>query len=570
MLVESDSTILELGKYIAGIRPLFEEMGALKLFEPVYAMYTSFNDPTIRIMVAGGSNCGKSRFANHLLGQNLFPVTSVPCDTEMTVLSQPESTPGWVLEAETKLRPMEQLPAYLNGPAAGARPVIMHVQSSLIGEHPFRFAERLLPSSDAPNYESSLRQRIYSSDIILLVMDAHAALKRDEVRFFQACMLYGFTPAIVLAKTDTLSDEERETVLSYVRKQFEFSSVDDLIVCTGKDGIAEAEQLRKWFVQRSIRTNVAETRRYQIMYALSERLEGLRRDAQAGVNSLQLEQAEKEKIVREKQNRFEGQRLLWDSIDVELSKRRNSVIESARAVLEQAEDEMYRELVHRLDDASDIKRWWEKKLPHDIHLFDGLLKKSEREIQQKIIQDFQWFCGEVAERFRSTFSGFAPRLIQIDYSAPEVDTLKKMNFSDAERLKTFSRVGTVVAVVAGGAILTTAGIGVAVVAIGALAGLAGEKYVKYKVGQDKELAKPELRKSITQARMECMQKLSRQITDEYASIASILQEQQRIWEEKFLDAVKKELEAALPQTLDWEACLKRVDAAIAELNQLVR
>ncbi len=220
MSTEPNIVILDIGKFIADVRPLFDEMGATKLFDPLYGMYKSFKESAVRITVIGGGNCGKSRLINHLLGQNLLPVASIPSVAEMTVLSQPDGSSGWSLEGESKIRPMEQFPTYWNGPAASSKPINFHIQNALIENKPFRLAERLLPSSESPDCEKRFRQLIYSSDVVLLVMDAHAALRRDEVRFFQACMLYGIAPIIVLANSLQPFMESAYTISSCAQLSF--------------------------------------------------------------------------------------------------------------------------------------------------------------------------------------------------------------------------------------------------------------------------------------------------------------------------------------------------------------
>lgn len=177
------------------ILPRIDNIGEQRIGQVRDAMFHA-DHPYLMVLV-GPFSSGKSSIINALLGEEDFlKIGPVPTTDRISILR-------WGEDARNM------------GTAGGADTVFY--PSPLLRKVSFVDTPGL--ESIFKNHEETTRKFLHRADVVLLVMLATQAMTQSNLEYLKTFKEYGKKVIIVISQADLINEEERETVLQYVKDQ---------------------------------------------------------------------------------------------------------------------------------------------------------------------------------------------------------------------------------------------------------------------------------------------------------------------------------------------------------------
>jgi GTP-binding protein EngB required for normal cell division len=198
------------------------------LRERLHDLFVRLAEDRFNLVVVGRFNRGKTSIMNSILGSDRLPVGIVPLTSVITTVSYGTTEQVVLRFNRTHLTsdiPIDALPQYVTqeGNPGNARDIKM-AEVKLRAEvlrRGFYFVDT--PGLGSAIVKNTLTTEAFlpEADAFLLVTSYDSPLTEEEIRFLQSVSASARRIFIVLNKQDTVTSEQREMVLSYVREQLQ-------------------------------------------------------------------------------------------------------------------------------------------------------------------------------------------------------------------------------------------------------------------------------------------------------------------------------------------------------------
>jgi small GTP-binding protein len=231
-------------------------------------LFARLAEDRFNLVVLGRFNRGKTSLMNAILRTDRLPTGIVPLTSVITTVGY-GSKERIVLKYDNRILdheiPIEALPQHIT--QQGNPGNVQRIKTAEV-QLPAEILRRGFYFVDTPGLGSVIVENTFTTeaflpeaDALILVTSYESPLSEDEVRFFKAGASSGCQIFVVLNKHDTVSPEQRQAVIAYVREQldilfnhntppiFSVSSTDGLNAKLSRDqalletsGIPELEQ----------------------------------------------------------------------------------------------------------------------------------------------------------------------------------------------------------------------------------------------------------------------------------------------------------------------------------------
>jgi len=196
------------------------------LRERLQPLFARLAEDRFNLVVVGRFNRGKTSLMNAILATDRLPTGIVPLTSVITTVGY-GSKERVVLKYRNSMLdrviPIEALPQHVTqqgNPGNVQRITTAEIQlPAEILRRGFYFVDT--PGLGSVIVENTLTTEAFlpEADAFLLVTSYESPLSEEEIRFFKAASTSGKRIFVVLNKHDTVSPEERDTVLGFVREQ---------------------------------------------------------------------------------------------------------------------------------------------------------------------------------------------------------------------------------------------------------------------------------------------------------------------------------------------------------------
>jgi hypothetical protein len=188
-------------------------------------------------------------------------------------------------------------------------------------------------------------------------------------------------------------------------------------------------------------------RSHQVAQQLVDWLSQLIKIAQISIATLQMDDEQRECSLRQAQNELESLELNWESLQLEISKRRLKHSQAIRQRVVSIKEELVENLAFDLQKTPDPKVWWERDLPFRLRReLTALSRKSESFLLNLIAKDVEWLQSEVTRLFDTK----VPEQIPTQHEGMDIPLKPEQGeIIDLQRYRLLSRVGSTAAMIAG-------------------------------------------------------------------------------------------------------------------------
>lgn len=201
-----------------------EQADALR--ERMQPLFSRLAEDRFNLVVVGRFNRGKTSLMNAILATDRLPTGIVPLTSVITTVGYGSKERvllkyrNSILDKEIPIEALPQHVTQQGNPGNIQRITTAEIQlPAEILRRGFYFVDT--PGLGSVVVENTLTTEAFlpEADAFVLVTSYESSLSEDEVRFFKAASTSGRRIFVVLNKHDTVSPEQRKTVLRFVREQ---------------------------------------------------------------------------------------------------------------------------------------------------------------------------------------------------------------------------------------------------------------------------------------------------------------------------------------------------------------
>lgn len=479
-----------------------------------------------RITILGHENSGKTALLNLLSGTS-FPMEALPSATDHAV--EPKDGNEWA------------------------------------GRHGYLLSE--IHATSAEFDQVKFLHFMATTDVCIYVMNAQSALNRTDVEVLRTLNDAALNTIVVLGRCDLVNKADRSEVDNYVRNNL--NGMDFIRVAKVNQGFinpavvrAELEpQLDSLLEQANVEQTRSNFQRFFMVEAVSHLFEECQQHIkESNEHLLQIDEK-----ARKKEEELSEKSTDWLRLQTELHKHISSLSELVRDQLEERRADMLRRLSHDVDVCGDVKLFWEKDFPFRL---EELMRAEAQFMGQKLdaalSSDLQWLRDELLRRFGCRMAltathGWGNGQVTANTNGIEI--------TDMQRIRTVTRVGTAVTVIAAGTLLATSGIAGIVMAVGMVSGLGAEAFMRKKVNQTREEIKKHLPSLVTKVQMQYADEVEQRLIKLTDELVGQLHSLQKEWRESSLKDIRQEAAIARYNfaPTKWETVMARIN----QLSELI-
>jgi hypothetical protein len=284
------------------------------------------------------------------------------------------------------------------------------------------------------------------------------------------------------------------------------------------------------------------------------------------IANARLSAAEREQERRKVQTSLQEAEIHWESIEIELERRRLQSEGKLREKIVNAKTGLRDILAFDLSKTPDPKSWWEIDFPFRLcRELIALGRQTENFLMIAIAQDFEWLQLEVERSFKTKIN-MNPNGVSIDKNQPIeiIPNLRQLSLTDIRHYRLFTRLGGGVAIIGG--YLLSGPVGIAA-SIGA--GIVGEQILNKKMEEQRQLLAGELERSIDRTIDEYCSRIAARLRQIYHQLLEETKAEQAAWFSVRNAALKVNIqgtdESAWQQMIDEASVLRK--EILADLNK---
>jgi small GTP-binding protein len=196
--------------------------------EHLQGLFARLAEDRFNLVVVGRFSRGKTSLMNAILGTDRLPTGIAPLTSVITAVSYGSKEQA-ILTYENRILnkevPIEALPSYIT--QQGNPGNVQRIKTAEI-QLPAEILRRGFYFVDTPGLGSVIAENtltteafLAEADAFILVTSYESPLSEDEMRFFKAGLSSGRRIFVVLNKHDTVSIDDRNAALAFVREQLE-------------------------------------------------------------------------------------------------------------------------------------------------------------------------------------------------------------------------------------------------------------------------------------------------------------------------------------------------------------
>ena len=372
-----------------------------------------------------------------------------------------------------------------------------------------------------------------TTDVCIYVMNAQSALNRTDVEVLRTLNDAALNTIVVLGRCDLVNEADRSEVDNYVRNNL--NGMDFIRVAKVNQGFinpavvrAELEpQLDSLLEQANVEQTRSNFQRFFMVEAVSHLFEECQQHIkESNEHLLQIDEK-----ARKKEEELSEKSTDWLRLQTELHKHISSLSELVRDQLEERRAEAQ---------------------------FMG------QKLDAALSSDLQWLRDELLRRFGCRMAltathGWGNGQVTANTNGIEI--------TDMQRIRTVTRVGTAVTVIAAGTLLATSGIAGIVMAVGMVSGLGAEAFMRKKVNQTREEIKKHLPSLVTKVQMQYADEVEQRLIKLTDELVGQLHSLQKEWRESSLKDIRQEAAIARYNfaPTKWETVMARIN----QLSELI-
>lgn len=530
--------------------------------------------PGFRLAFIGEFSRGKSHLLNQLLNLPLLPEGVTPTTATLTsIVTGSENCMEVKFSQEhEEVRPMQESSwkdLLATNKAGTTQEVLAEVRLTLA--HPWlRINDMELIDTPGVGDPNSRRAALVSDllsqcDAAVLVISATSPLSMTEAAFLEQEVIGRHIPRIivVVSKLDLLPGEERSRVLDFVRERVAqiSTAIPVLPSYPVESATMEAEVLEAVRTQIQKMVVKGERRAWrsrQVAQQLTDYLSHLMEMGEIAIANAHLSAAERDQEQRKVQASLQEAEIHWESIKIELERRRLQGERKLREKILNAKTGLREILAFDLSKTPDPKSWWELDLPFRLRReLIALGRQTENFLMIAIAQDFEWLQLE-AERSFKTKINMNPNEVSTEKNQPIeiIPNLRQLSLTDIRHFRLFTRLGSGAAMIGGfllsGPVGTAASMGV---------GIVGEQILNKKLEEQRQMLAEELERSIDRTIDEYCIRIADRIRQTYHQLLKETEAEQAAWFSVRNAALKMNIqrtdESAWQQMIDEASVLKK-------------
>lgn len=221
---------------------------ALEWQERVRDLFVRLAEDRFNLVVVGRFNRGKTSLMNAIIGSNRLPVGIIPLTSVLTTVSY-GTTERVVLKFNERILtsevPIEALRQYVTqegnpGNARGIKMAEVQLRAEIL-RRGFYFVDT--PGLGSAILENSRTTEAFlpEADAFVIVSSYDSPLSEEEIRFLRHVSTSPRRIFVVINKHDTVSTDEREVILGYIRQQIQAifgKKTPQLFSVSASEGIA--------------------------------------------------------------------------------------------------------------------------------------------------------------------------------------------------------------------------------------------------------------------------------------------------------------------------------------------
>ena len=418
--------------------------------------------PSFRLTFVGEFSRGKSHLVNRLLGRNVLPEGALPTTATITsILAGEEDCMEVKIAGKTEIRSLEESSweDLLATDSAGTDAEVFAGLRIRLNHEWLRSLDVEIIDTPGAGDLSDRRAAMISdilsqSDAAVLLVSATFPFSMTEAAFLEQEVIGRHVPRIMVAvsKLDTIPPEQRGKVMQSIRYRIAEVSANVPILSTYPVDPMQQEATALAAIVNQIEMLVNQGdrriwRSHQVAQQLVDWLSQLIKIAQISIATLQMDDEQRECSLRQAQNELESLELNWESLQLEISKRRLKHSQAIRQRVVSIKEELVENLAFDLQKTPDPKVWWERDLPFRLRReLTALSRKSESFLLNLIAKDVEWLQSEVTRLFDTK----VPEQIPTQHEGMDIALKPEQGeIIDLQRYRLLSRVGSTAAMIAG-------------------------------------------------------------------------------------------------------------------------
>lgn len=531
---------------IYAIKKIAKDAGNIDRVEEILSGKDKILTDNKVVVVAGGSNTGKSSLINLILERPILLVSvTANLDKKMTI--------GAAQNLETVKCDDKDI--------ITIDEFISKKKQYFIDYNKFDFEVKdewlekskikLIEAVGAEFTSSTFRE----ADVVIYIISALMPLTKTDMESITLCALNSIPCKIFLSKLDLIeTKEEKDEVLSYVNDQLNklFENMEATAI-NFASSLAQ-KPLKEWIENVDIEVSRQERLNLLLVEATNE----IHSYAEIMIKDAEKKHKEDNNMIKTKQDEFMLQRTIWSKLTQDMVERRLNLRDKIEKNLRENVDKISDILIRDMENAPDFKIWWEKLMPTLIE--DNMLNLSngmKTEINKKVEEDQRWLVCEVNKEFSLKIG-----IVENNTELSQDLRLKNNNISlkQPNRWMMVSRVGVVIAI-ASAVTFSTVGI-----ALGTVFGLTGYEIEKIEISQNKEIIRKEILKYLNEFCIRYADEIDKQLKQLYENIIKELEEYNIKWQSEQIDMLQGENTVNTEQIPEYyEEIIKRCDDILTKL-----
>ncbi|MDE6135183.1 MAG: 50S ribosome-binding GTPase, partial [Muribaculaceae bacterium] len=464
----------------AVLKQIAQDLGATHEIDGILPLTLPADDPSFRLGVMGQPNAGKTSVIAALTGLKLG-ISPLPASDDFTLINEK----GTQMPAGS---PKGVIPADCPG-LEGADMKIIEIHAPL--------SENSTPL-DFCHCASQFDACVY-------VVSAQAPLSRSELFVIENLDGGEIPVLVVVSRMDQLMPEQQKDVVEYVSETLApFPCARVFAPATGFLGSGSDTELRQAIQKLRAETDVKAVRRTYADFFLGAALAAMYEKCNEKLEEVDRKAEAIEKRAIDSRFALDTRLTEWLEIETELRCRMSGISDTVRRVLEERRNDNIRRFGRDIDCwQGDLKVFWDIDFPYRFEEASKLDAEAAAAAANKVFAGIvQWLQDELTRRFRA-------RLVMatgIESMAQEKNFTPRsdVGVSDPSRIRMISRMGTAAAIIGGGLIMFTAGIGGAIAGISILSSIGADLFMNSRTKADKARIKDSLPTLVDRARFESL------------------------------------------------------------------
>lgn len=485
---------LELLQAVKTASVKLNEIGFSGLANDMAGLYKLAINKKFTVAFVGEFSRGKSTLINHILRNDILPVSNLPTTAVLTRIIYGDRPLMTICDKDGKK--IKELPVCLDswkglmaanlGEQDPEGSVIIEYPDKWIGE----YAIDLIDTPGVGDLEEKramvIERTMVSADAAIIAIDATKALSRTEQLFIQQKIMSRGVPFVALAitKLDLVKPNERAQVLSFLIKRLETLKISmPLIIVDNNIDIPNFDSIKT----ANIHIGIEKLKSLVIAWMANEKRctlmeKWLSINALAILNSakafllqqkeiIDAKDIEREKLICQRNNALAEVHNRWKELRLAMESRCQICCDAFNKAVSEACESLIENLQHEVDRQLQPKDWLEKEYSYRVKRELSALSLSlDNLVAKYVTKDLNWLNSELNKQFKEIVGTEVVALMSREDFQPTVnDQAIKLNSLKDKSIKTtiVSSVLTLGAAlmlgVTGGAplILATMGVGTA-------------------------------------------------------------------------------------------------------------